>query len=136
MTLEELDGRLSELRPRLHRYCARMTGSIFDGEDVVQDSFAKATASLAQGETLQSLESWIFRVAHNIAIDFLRKRTKLESLLSDEDPALLSETENPTEDRDIVAASLTTFMRIPITQRSAVILKDVSSAIASPRCRP
>ena len=31
----------SSLRPEPHRYCARMTGSVFDGEDVVQDTLAK-----------------------------------------------------------------------------------------------
>ena len=30
------------VRPRLHRYCARMTGSVIDGEDVVQETMLKA----------------------------------------------------------------------------------------------
>ena len=30
---------ITQLRPRLHRYCSRMTGSVMDGEDVVQDAF-------------------------------------------------------------------------------------------------
>ena len=39
----EAFGRLmTALRPRLHRYCARMVGSAIDGEDVVQDALAKA----------------------------------------------------------------------------------------------
>ena len=33
---------LGELRPKLHRYCARMTGSVIDGEDVVQEALVKA----------------------------------------------------------------------------------------------
>ena len=33
---------VEEIRPELHRYCARMTGSVFDGEDVVQETLAKA----------------------------------------------------------------------------------------------
>ena len=36
------DRSLAELRPKLHRYCARMTGSVIDGEDVVQDALMKA----------------------------------------------------------------------------------------------
>ena len=32
---------IGELRPKLHRYCARMTGSAIDGEDVVQEALAK-----------------------------------------------------------------------------------------------
>src|SRR5437867_11142798 len=29
---------ITNLRPSLHRYCSRMTGSVMDGEDVVQDA--------------------------------------------------------------------------------------------------
>ena len=36
------DQLLAELRPKLHRYCARMTGSVIDGEDVLQEALAKA----------------------------------------------------------------------------------------------
>ena len=39
---------VAEVRPDLHRYCARMTGSIADGEDVVQDTLARAYYELAQ----------------------------------------------------------------------------------------
>ncbi len=35
-----------ELRPELHRYCARLMGSVIDGEDVVQDTFARAFVAL------------------------------------------------------------------------------------------
>ena len=36
----------SELRPDLHRYCARLMGSVIDGEDVVQDTFTRAFVAL------------------------------------------------------------------------------------------
>jgi len=39
---------VGELRPQLHRYCARMTGSIADGEDVVQDTLARAYYELGE----------------------------------------------------------------------------------------
>ena len=32
---------VAEIRPELHRYCARMTGSVIDGEDIVQDTLAR-----------------------------------------------------------------------------------------------
>jgi RNA polymerase sigma-70 factor (ECF subfamily) len=34
------------LRRKLHRYCARMTGSVIDGEDVVQEALLKAVEAL------------------------------------------------------------------------------------------
>jgi DNA-directed RNA polymerase specialized sigma24 family protein len=45
------ERRLGELRPKLHRYCARMTGSVIDGEDVVQDALLKATKGFDDGRT-------------------------------------------------------------------------------------
>jgi RNA polymerase sigma-70 factor (ECF subfamily) len=43
----DLDRLLAELRPKLHRYCARMVGSAIDGEDVVQDALVKAVESFS-----------------------------------------------------------------------------------------
>ena len=34
----DFDRMLRDVRPKLHRYCARMTGSVIDGEDVLQDA--------------------------------------------------------------------------------------------------
>jgi RNA polymerase sigma-70 factor (ECF subfamily) len=65
---------ISPLRPRLHRYCARMTGSITDGEDVVQDALFRAYRSLETWDESRPLAPWIFRIAHNQCIDFLRSR--------------------------------------------------------------
>jgi RNA polymerase sigma-70 factor (ECF subfamily) len=37
---------IATLRPSLHRYCARMTGSVMDGEDVVQEALFEAYRKL------------------------------------------------------------------------------------------
>src|SRR6516164_8121053 len=65
---------ISPLRPRLHRYCARMTGSITDGEDVVQDALFRAYRGLETWDDRRPLAPWLFRIAHNQCIDFLRRR--------------------------------------------------------------
>src|SRR6516165_3039709 len=65
---------ISQLRPQLHRYCARMTGSITDGEDVVQDALFRAYRSLDTFDDSRRLTPWLFRIAHNQCIDFLRRR--------------------------------------------------------------
>src|SRR6201984_321210 len=64
---------VDEVRPELHRYCARMTGSIADGEDVVQDTLARAYYELSELRELPALRSWLFRIAHNRALDYLRR---------------------------------------------------------------
>src|SRR4029450_1086651 len=64
---------VADLRPDLHRYCARMTGSVADGEDVVQDTLARAYYELSELRELPALRSWLFRIAHNRALDYLRR---------------------------------------------------------------
>jgi hypothetical protein len=38
---------VADLRPELHRYCARLTGSVIEGEDIVQETLARAFYSLS-----------------------------------------------------------------------------------------
>ena len=83
--IETLDRLLIELRPKLHRYCARMMGSVIDGEDVLQDTLLKALEASSQAGNVTNVEAWLFRVAHNSALDFLRARTRREAFRSDED---------------------------------------------------
>ena len=65
---------ISALRPSLHRYCARMTGSVMDGEDVVQEALFEAYRKLDTFDQSRPLKPWLFRIAHNRCIDFLRRR--------------------------------------------------------------
>src|SRR6266852_4527730 len=124
-TREAFDRLLGELRPKLHRYCARMTGSVVDGEDVVQEALVKAIEALPDAGSLANPESWLFRIAHNAALDFLRRRARQNAIRSDEDPDMVIDPVAPVDDRQIAAASLRTFMRLPVVQRSSVILMDV-----------
>ncbi len=121
----DFDRLLGEIRPRLHRYCARMTGSVIDGEDVVQEALVKALEAFTAPGAIDRPESWLFRIAHNAALDFLRRRSRREMNRADQDPEMMA---NPTEtvpSREIAATSLRTFMRLPVAQRSSVILMDV-----------
>jgi RNA polymerase sigma-70 factor (ECF subfamily) len=119
---EQLVG---ELRPRLHRYCARMTGSAVDGEDIVQDALIKALAALPKVDTIDNPEGWLFRIAHNTALDFLRRRARGPVMQHDEALELIAAPDSPGHDHEAATLTLRTFMRLPALQRSAVILKDV-----------
>lgn len=120
MNTDEFEDRLKALRPRLHRYCARMTGSSVDGEDVLQDTLIKALRARGEGTIVENLEAWLFRIAHNTSLDFLRRRSRsnVVSLTEDLEDATMPEA-------DIVAVGFQTFLRLPELQRCAVILKDV-----------
>ncbi|MDV4182629.1 sigma-70 family RNA polymerase sigma factor [Rhizobium brockwellii] len=120
MNTDEFEARLSALRPRLHRYCARMTGSAVDGEDVLQDTLVKALHARAEGAGVDNLEGWLFRIAHNTSLDFLRRGTRNTVVPLTEDVEAA-----PMPEADIVAVGFQTFLQLPELQRCAVILKDV-----------
>jgi len=121
----DIDGLLAEMRPKLHRYCARMVGSVIDGEDVLQDALIKAVESFPSAGPIGNPEGWLFRIAHNTALDFLRRRNRQEALRSGEEVDMIADPADTVLSRQIASASLRTFMRLPVAQRSSVILMDV-----------
>jgi RNA polymerase sigma-70 factor (ECF subfamily) len=123
--IADLNGLLVSMRPKLHRYCARMTGSVIDGEDVLQDALIKAVESFASAGPLRHPEGWLFRIAHNTALDFLRRRNRSQVLHSGEEVDMIADPVDAVTSRQIADASLRTFMRLPVAQRSSVILMDV-----------
>jgi RNA polymerase sigma-70 factor (ECF subfamily) len=124
-TAFDIERLLVAMRPRLHRYCARMVGSVIDGEDVLQDALTKAVEAQAAAGSVGNPEGWLFRIAHNTALDFLRRRNRQEALRSGEEVEMMVDPLDAVERRQIAATSLRTFMRLPAVQRSSVILMDV-----------
>ena len=120
-----IDRLLAAMRPRLHRYCARMVGSVIDGEDVLQDALIKAVEAQAAAGAIGNPEGWLFRIAHNTALDFLRRRNRQDALRSGEEVDMIADQLDAVLSRQIASASLRTFMRLPLAQRSSVILMDV-----------
>ncbi len=114
---------VAEIRPELHRYCARLTGSVIEGEDVVQETLAKAYYAISMAPEMPPLRPFLFRIAHNAALDLLRRHDRKQVDLYAEVPEEISVDERP--DPEVVRAALATFLHLPIGQRSAVILKDV-----------
>jgi RNA polymerase sigma factor (sigma-70 family) len=111
------------VRPELHRYCARLAGSVIEGEDIVQDTLAKAFYALSLSADVPPLKPWLFRIAHNAAMDFLKSHGRKYTDVRDdlEDVAGFDDAPDPI----VVRAALARFLALPVSQRSAVILKDV-----------
>ena len=120
---------VADVRPDLHRYCARMTGSVASGEDVVQDVLARAYYELSQSKALPPLRPWLFRIAHNRSIDHLRHEAYrvAEPLDAANDIADAPELEpdRVLERRQAMHAALSCFLDLAPAQRACVILKDV-----------
>ena len=125
----ELLAEAGELRPELHRYCARLMGSVIDGEDVVQDTLARALVALQDMEEMPPLRPWLFRIAHNRALDLLRGRA-VRMTEPIEAAADVADQANPDPvemlmRQEAVKTAVSRFVELPTIQRSVVILKDV-----------
>jgi RNA polymerase sigma factor (sigma-70 family) len=120
---------VEDVRPELHRYCARMTGSIADGEDVVQDALAHAYYELAELRELPALRPWLFRIAHRRALDWLRRYDRRMSepleVVMDSKATDASDPDSGLYRDEAVRAAFSRFLELPPAQRSCVILKDV-----------
>jgi RNA polymerase sigma-70 factor (ECF subfamily) len=114
---------VASIRPELHRYCARLTGSVIEGEDIVQDALARGFYALSLQPEVPALRPWLFRIAHNAALDFLKSHGRRLTDVRDDIDQVVEVDERP--DPVVVRAALTSFVSLPVTQRSAVILKDV-----------
>ena len=115
---------ITNLRPSLHRYCARMTGSVMDGEDVVQEALFEAYRKLDKFDDSRPLKPWLFRIAHNRCIDFLRKRgVRIEAESTAKSPDAVEPKEPAVlglgQALEHLVASL------PPKVRACVLLKDV-----------
>jgi len=115
---------ITHLRPKLHRYCSRMTGSVFDGEDVVQDALFQAYRKLDTFDDSLPLAPWLFRIAHNRCIDFLRRRAVregTEAAAAVPDWIMPADPTGPDVGRAVEHLVLT----LPPKERACVLLKDV-----------
>jgi RNA polymerase sigma-70 factor (ECF subfamily) len=115
---------ITHLRPKLHRYCARMTGSVLDGEDVAQEALFQAYRKLQTFDESRPMAPWLFRIAHNRCIDFLRRRgVQVEA----ETAAMAPDFVPPANavGPDLGRAVEHLVIGLPPKERACVLLKDV-----------
>jgi RNA polymerase sigma factor (sigma-70 family) len=119
---------VEKLRPDLHRYCARMVGSAIDGEDVVQDTLARGYYELSALREPPALRAWLFRIAHNRALDYLRRSDRRSEPLDLDTEEFIDRASDPDillPREQAVTFAVARFSELAPTQRSCVILKDV-----------
>ncbi len=114
---------LVELRPAVFRYCSRLLGSVIDGEDATQESLAKALQAVQEEREIERPREWLFRIAHNVSMDWLRSRAARREV-----PLALDPTWAAPGSADVrvhVRSGLAVFLALPETERAAVLMKDV-----------
>jgi len=123
VTAAAFEEALPLLRPEVHRYCSRMAGSVIEGEDILQIALMKAFEALKRGDQVADLRAWVFRIAHNTALDCLRATRRESDMIASTKEDQANRPSMP--ERSEVADSLRPFLALPARQRSTVIFRDV-----------
>jgi RNA polymerase sigma-70 factor (ECF subfamily) len=137
-----------QLRRELLAYCYRLSGSVQDAEDLVQEAMLRGWRSYARFRGDATVRTWLYRIATNAFLSSNRRRRHLPSdlgppatdisldvVLDDEtawlEPlpdALVSSDADPAMtviERDRLRLALTaSLQRLPARQRSALLLRE------------
>lgn len=115
----------AQARPLLHRYCARLVGSLLDGEDLVQDTLIQAYQRLDRYDPTRPITPWLLGIAHRRCLDFLRRRrtrTAAEALVPAVDDVAAADADMGL----LVPVALERLVRhLAPRERACVLLKDV-----------
>jgi RNA polymerase sigma-70 factor (ECF subfamily) len=114
------------VRPLLHRYCRRLTGDIWDAEDLVQDTLLKGFATLAslQG-TVANPSGYLTRIATNLWIDTQRRRKAEANALAAEGETISDPPSTASLRDDLRDAGARLIEQLAPQERAAVVLKEV-----------
>jgi RNA polymerase sigma-70 factor (ECF subfamily) len=115
---------LAPLRPTLHGYCYRLTGHLWDAEDLAQDTLLRAFATLGSIFTrIENPRAYLLRTATNLWIDTVRRRGSEATALAGEAPiATGGGADAATAVRD---AGTVLLCRLAPQERAAVVLKEL-----------
>jgi RNA polymerase sigma-70 factor (ECF subfamily) len=114
---------LAPLRPDLQRYCRRLTGNLWDAEDLVQDTLLRGFATLGSiHHGIQNPRAYLLRIATNGWIDTARRRGSEANAIAEQAREAVASPAAAGVVRDAGAALL---QRLAPQERAAVVLKDV-----------
>ena len=131
---EEAFRRLVEpFRTPLHRHCRRMLGSAHDADDAMQEAMLRAWRALHTFQGRASLRSWLYTIATNACLSAIEKRPSGVVPIDYDSPAdphdegaQAATAEVDFEQHEDTAAALEfTLARLPSTQRSVLLLREV-----------
>src|SRR6516162_1402757 len=77
-----IDG-IAQHRPALHAYCRRLTGNVWDGEDLVQDTLVRVFSLLGKTDArLENPKAYLIRTAANLWIDRVRRSAREQAAMA------------------------------------------------------
>jgi RNA polymerase sigma-70 factor (ECF subfamily) len=123
-----------QYQDRVFRFILRMVGARDEAMDLTQETFMKAHQALPGWRPEAQFRTWLFRIAHNAALDVLRRRERIEFVsLSDlsageEDHALPDPARQPDErlaDRQSIELLERALQELPAEHREILLLREV-----------
>ncbi|MBU0572228.1 RNA polymerase sigma factor [Patescibacteria group bacterium] len=93
---DEYEKLVTRYQEKLYRYLVYLTREPDESEDLLQDTFIAVYKNIHKFNTKLKFSSWIYRIAHNNAINYLKKSSKtlsfdflnLGNILAKEDKTL------------------------------------------------
>ena len=141
MTIDKLTPEFETFQGELKSFILRMTASVQDAEDIVQETYIKAHAKLNTFRGESSLKTWVFSIASNLARDLLRARKRWPENMTDicreevlgnrqffQEALHIRETspQGNFEIKEHIAFCFTCVSRsLPLEQQLALLLKEV-----------
>jgi len=122
---DTIRGQMVQLLPRLRRFAIALTGSVADGDDLVQDTVERALKCLHQWEPGTRLDNWMFRIAKNRFIDIRRRARRSGTVITDapdEAAAIYLDGERIVESSLALGDVLRALQALPLEQREALAL--------------
>lgn len=109
---------------------ARITGDRAQAEDLAQETFVKAFRNLAAFDTTRRLSSWLFRIAHNTAIDAMRRSRPRAAMDAAHNASSAGSDEpaappgpDPVERQELGRALEAALAELRSDQRAAIVLR-------------
>jgi RNA polymerase sigma-70 factor, ECF subfamily len=104
---------------------ARLMGPGYELEDIVQEIFVQVFRSLATFRHECAFTTWLYRLARNVAIDHLRKRSKTVSLADWRPLKCSSQQWAKLEARDQIRVLYAAMQKFSLENREAFILHEI-----------
>ncbi len=110
----------------LFRYCEATLGNAQDAQDALQNTMVKALQALPGEQREIKLKPWLYRIAHNEAIEVLRRRRPVAQLDEATAPQVQAAPHDSFETRERLRELVSDLGGLPERQRSALVMRELS----------
>ncbi len=127
--MASIEDIVREYRAPLARHLQRQVGDPSVAEDLLQETFIRAARSLGNFEGRSSLKTWLYAIAGNVVVDYLRKPAQRQHIVDLDEAAELEDDDLAVDERMVIdemnACVRQVIDSLPADYRTALILHDL-----------